>query len=300
MRAVTRDKATKLKEDGEKRREKADKRNMYLLREGGKWIFSINDFQLMISTVILPNTPAAENLPSEELEKRTTSFNTRRALLKSNPSLYVSRTRLSVRQLPSGVTEHMLKRLANYAVREFEEEVKKKERSALDPEELVNPPGEEEQEPPKKRKTSWKVKQTKVIRTMDKVDPITGKGKSRGYGFLELHEHADALRVLRWANNNIDLAPLWTKWWKDELAELMKQQKSGMKKEDSSNPEDKEDSGNRMKRLKEELEKDLSGKWNTKGSLIVEFSIENVQVTQRRDRRGTGTVSSCYPPGSQF
>lgn len=254
----------------------------------------------MISTVILPNTPAAENLPSEELEKRTTSFNTRRALLKSNPSLYVSRTRLSVRQLPSGVTEHMLKRLANYAVREFEEEVKKKERSALDPEELVNPPGEEEQEPPKKRKTSWKVKQTKVIRTMDKVDPITGKGKSRGYGFLELHEHADALRVLRWANNNIDLAPLWTKWWKDELAELMKQQKSGMKKEDSSNPEDKEDSGNRMKRLKEELEKDLSGKWNTKGSLIVEFSIENVQVTQRRDRRGTGTVSSCYPPGSQF
>jgi nucleolar protein 4 len=35
VRAVTRDEATKLREDGEKRREKADKRNIYLLREGG-------------------------------------------------------------------------------------------------------------------------------------------------------------------------------------------------------------------------------------------------------------------------
>lgn len=36
VRAVTRDVAGKLKEDGEKKREKADKRNMYLLREGGE------------------------------------------------------------------------------------------------------------------------------------------------------------------------------------------------------------------------------------------------------------------------
>lgn len=35
VRAVTRDEASKLREDGEKRREKADKRNIYLLREGG-------------------------------------------------------------------------------------------------------------------------------------------------------------------------------------------------------------------------------------------------------------------------
>ena len=35
IRAVTKDKAVKLKEEGEKKREKADKRNMYLLREGG-------------------------------------------------------------------------------------------------------------------------------------------------------------------------------------------------------------------------------------------------------------------------
>jgi nucleolar protein 4 len=38
VRAVTRDVAGKLKEEGERMREKADKRNMYLLREGGVYI----------------------------------------------------------------------------------------------------------------------------------------------------------------------------------------------------------------------------------------------------------------------
>jgi len=36
VRAVTRNEATKLKEEGERKREKADKRNAYLLREGGE------------------------------------------------------------------------------------------------------------------------------------------------------------------------------------------------------------------------------------------------------------------------
>ena len=35
VRAVTRNEATKLKEEGERKREKVDKRNVYLLREGG-------------------------------------------------------------------------------------------------------------------------------------------------------------------------------------------------------------------------------------------------------------------------
>ena len=37
-RAVTRDEATRLKEIGERQREKADKRNLYLLREGSTYI----------------------------------------------------------------------------------------------------------------------------------------------------------------------------------------------------------------------------------------------------------------------
>ena len=36
IRAVTREEAGKLKEAGERQREKADKRNLYLLREGSK------------------------------------------------------------------------------------------------------------------------------------------------------------------------------------------------------------------------------------------------------------------------
>lgn len=39
VRAVTRDVASKLQEQGEKSREKADKRNMYLLKEGGMYLF---------------------------------------------------------------------------------------------------------------------------------------------------------------------------------------------------------------------------------------------------------------------
>jgi len=43
IRAVTRGEAGKLKAEGEKMREKADKRNMYLLREGGGLHHFISD-----------------------------------------------------------------------------------------------------------------------------------------------------------------------------------------------------------------------------------------------------------------
>lgn len=51
VRAVTREQATKLKEDGEKSREKADKRNLYLLREGGTSF-------LFLSRPILTRSPS--------------------------------------------------------------------------------------------------------------------------------------------------------------------------------------------------------------------------------------------------
>jgi len=49
VRAVTRDEATRLKEEGERKREKADKRNMYVS-----------------GTVIMANSPAADSLSAEE------------------------------------------------------------------------------------------------------------------------------------------------------------------------------------------------------------------------------------------
>lgn len=260
VRAVTRDEAGKLKEDGERRREKADKRNLYLLREGA----------------ILPNTPAAANLPESALEKRTASFNARRALLRSNPSLYVSKTRLSIRQIPLFVTERMLKQLATRAVSSFEEEVKSGSRQPLSADEQAETDEDKPDKANKKGKGGGGVKQTKIIRLAERVDGLTGKGRSKGYGFVEMRTHSDALRVLRWANNNTDLGPLWTKWWKEELETLVKQ--AAEKKGKS------EDEETRLAKLKEELERMKLGETlgNSKGSLIVEFSIENIQVVQRR------------------
>lgn len=230
--------------------------------------------------VILPNTPAAENLPPAEVEKRTTSFNARRALLRTNPSLYVSRTRLSIRQLPLYVTERMLKRLAIHAVRTFEAEVKAGTRTALSEDELTEPaPDPDDPEVDVRRNTEKKsghkqgrntgVKQTKIVRQQDRIDPVTGKGRSKGYGFLEMEKHADALRVLRWANNNLEVGKLFATWWKEELEDLVKIEKKKEKKEEG-----------RLERLKQEIENGPDKK--ARGTLIVEFSIENIQVVKRR------------------
>ncbi|KDQ23410.1 hypothetical protein PLEOSDRAFT_1109053 [Pleurotus ostreatus PC15] len=264
VRAVTRDVAHKLKEEGEKQREKADKRNLYLLREG----------------VIFANTPAADSLSATEVERRTNSYSARKSLLRTNPSLFISKTRLSIRQIPIFVTERMLKRLAIHATRAFEDDVREGRRSALTEDELTNEPVAEADEnlPPAKGKKprgtrNTGVKQAKIVRQQERVDPITGKGRSKGYGFLEMHKHADALRVLRWANNNAEVMTLFRGWWKEELKDLMKVEKERLK-------ETKEIDDARLQRMKAESEGGPPK--GGKDTLIVEFSIENIQVVQRR------------------
>jgi nucleolar protein 4 len=84
-----------------------------------------------------------------------------------------------------------------------------------------------------------------------------------------MHRHADALRVLRWANNNPAVHALFDTWWKEELADLYKQETA------KDSPDDA-----KLKRMKDEL--DSKSVKLGKGTLIVEFSIENVQVVQRR------------------
>ena len=92
---------------------------------------------LNVPTVILPTTPAAETLSSAEVQKRADSHNACRALLGSNPSLYVSKTRLSIRQIPTFLTERMLKLLAMHAMQAFDEEVASGNRTGLSEEELT-------------------------------------------------------------------------------------------------------------------------------------------------------------------
>ncbi|KZO97711.1 hypothetical protein CALVIDRAFT_512877 [Calocera viscosa TUFC12733] len=278
VRAVPRDDATKLKEDGEKRREKEDKRHLYLMREG----------------VIFPNAPASSTISSEELNRRVASFNTRRTLLRSNPSLYISKTRLSVRQIPTFATERTLKRLAIHAVRAFQDEVKSGARDALARDELDDDTAPSSGSQKKRGERQTAVVQAKLVRQAERVDPFSGKGKSKGYGFLELRRHADALRVLRWANNNPEVVPLMSGWWKEELEENLEKVDEQLKAEKER--EKKEDLNDRIRKMKQRVKVladgakkgNMSEEKESKG-LILEFSIENVQVVKRRQELVEGS-----------
>ncbi|GAB1521077.1 RNA recognition motif-containing protein [Rhizoctonia solani] len=303
-RAVTRNEADRLREEGERSREKQDKRNLYLMREG----------------VIFPNSSAAAGLSEAELAARQTSFDARKALLRSNPSLYVSRTRISVRRLPLWASERVLKRLAIHAIREFEAEVSSGEREPLTRDELHrdepenennnnNDTSTEAKSGKKKNKgkkgRSTGIQQAKIVRAADRVDAVTGKGRSRGYGFIETSEHADALRVLRWVNNRPGVVGLMRAWWREEVKDLVE----ALKKAGESGGNEERES--RLKRLKDELERldeelGSEGKSEARGSsktLILEFAIEaslrvNIQVVKRRNER-TDAVKSGLTNAAQ-
>ena len=86
----------------------------------------------------MPKTPSAQYLTAIEVEKRTSWFNARQALLKSNPSLFISKTHLSIRQIPIFVMERMLKRHSVHALKAFEAEVKNSSRVGLTANELTS------------------------------------------------------------------------------------------------------------------------------------------------------------------
>lgn len=274
-----------------------------------------------VATVIFPNSPAAASLPQSELEKRQASFATRRNLLKSNPLLYISKTRLSVRQIPTYVSEKCLKKLAMYAVKAFEEGVKQGKREAISEEEKRRDVdddaeadggdlGEDEEEAsssmgkskkhPKTAKTL--VKQAKIVRQSDRVDALTNKLKSKGYGFIEMGKHTDALRVLRWVNNNPGVHVHLEGWWKEELKDMINRLeaevgKGGKGGKGAEGAEDATDVEARVKRAKAELEK-LEAAEKSKGrrggkAMVVEFSIENSQVVKRRTAVQKERVEVC-------
>ena len=185
----------------------------------------------------------------------------------------------------------------------FEKEVKSKAREALTVDELreeevkveeVASEDDEEKKTTKEKREKrrlrqerdTKVRQAKIVRQGDRVDPVTGKGKSRGYGFLELNKHADALRVLRWANNNPNVGALMEDWYKDELSDIAKKLEGGLKepKSEGGKEETKEENATRLKRIKHDIERLTSeeSRKASKKALIIEFSIENVQVVNRR------------------
>lgn len=124
------------------------------------------------------------------------SYAARKKLLASNPSLYISKTRLSIRNLPLKTDDKDLKQIGFESIANFKRETKSGQRTDLSPDE-------------KAEGWSFKpfVKQAKIIRSKDRVDSATQKLRSKGYGFLEFRTHAHALAALRYLNNNSKVFP---------------------------------------------------------------------------------------------
>lgn len=237
-RAVDKGEATRLTAAGHTFRDvrDRDKRRLYLLGEG----------------TIPSNTPLYNQLAPSEIALREESARQRQNLIKNNPALHLSLTRLSVRNLSRNINSKELKALARQAVVGFSRDVKAGLRQALSREELSRA-GDLMREAERARKAKGKgiVKQSKVVFESTKggkVSEGSGAGRSKGYGFIEYTSHRWALMGLRWLNGHAAEA-----------------QPKGATNTQSSSA--------RKKRL------------------IVEFAIENAQVVGRRQERETQSLN---------
>lgn len=237
-RAVDRSEATRLTAEGAASRfnRDKDKRRLYLLSEG----------------TIDAKSALYQKLAPSEIKMREESATLRRRQIQENPSLHLSLTRLSVRNVPRSITSKDLKALARQAVVGFAADVKAGKRQKLSKEEVTRG-GEAMVVAEKMRKKRGKgiIKQAKVVfetPTGSKVAEDTGAGRSRGYGFIEYYTHRSALMGLRWLNGHaVDYR---------------------VKGEQPKN----------KKAAQEALQ-------DKKKRLIVEFAIENANVVARRSDR---------------
>lgn len=165
------------------------------------------------------------------------------------------------------MTERVLKRLAMHAMRAFDAEVRAGTREGLSADEVAAPgTGVLGAERPRAGRGP-RVRQVKIVRQTERVDPGTGRGRSRGYGFVETHRHADALRVLRWANNHPDVWRLLETWHREEVDERARREPG---------------------KTQARAAAAADGNTGQRRRLVVEFAIENVQIVRRRAQRQTG------------
>jgi nucleolar protein 4 len=250
--AVDKDEATKLRQDGIDRRnalEKNDKRRLYLLREGR----------------IGPESPLHGKLPPSEQAMRATNARQRKTLVEKNPSLHLSLTRLAVRNIPKWMTSKDLKALARKAIVGFATEASEGLRQKLSKEELARG-GDDMKEAERQRKLnrSGVVKQAKIVFETRQGSKIAGgqkrsaedgeAGRSRGYGFIEYHTHRSALMGLRWLNGH---------------------------KVDPTEIADLNAAGGKASKLATQV----VGTEDRIKRLIVDFALENINVVHRRSER---------------
>lgn len=191
-RAVSKTEAARREADGSSKRDvrDRDKRRLYLLSEG----------------TIARGSKQYDKLAPTEINIREASAKQRQKLIKGNPSLHLSLTRLSVRNIPRFVTSKDLKALAREAVVGFATDVKTGVREALSREELGREAEQmKEAEKLRKLRGTGIVKQATIVfegREGAKVPEKSGAGRSRGYGFIEYVSHRNALMGLRWLNGH--------------------------------------------------------------------------------------------------
>lgn len=141
----------------------SDKRNLYLLKEG----------------VFKADSVEAKEMSQEDWTKRVKSTHQRAQQIK-NLTNFVSKTRLSIRNLPLNMDEKKLKNTCFQSVLDYVKE---------------HPESEKGNE-------KIKIKQTKIIRNKEGRKDTEGQLRSLGYGFIEFEHHEHALYALRKMNNH--------------------------------------------------------------------------------------------------
>ncbi|KAJ2797411.1 RNA recognition motif-containing protein, partial [Coemansia guatemalensis] len=173
VKAVDRSSADNLAAEGMQKRKGKDKRNAYLLKEG----------------VVFPDTPLAALMAPADLEHHVKEYSVRKNQILKNPNLYMSKTRLTIHNIPRSIDDAALRSSAISAIAKFKQETKSQVRQPLSKDEMEE---------------GWdkmpRVTQAKIVRSTDRVDASTGKSRSLGYGFIEFSHHAHALACLRYLN----------------------------------------------------------------------------------------------------
>ena len=186
-----------------KKSKKADKRHMYLGREG----------------VIKKDDEAAQRIPKGDRMKRENAEAEKKLKLK-NPNFFISPLRLSVRNISTklcSIPDELLPRNYVKSAEEKEKGVYRVIDGKLLKTIAINAArdgmthkvvrrNEGDQSLMSTKDTIWEGKRVKITEAKVVCDEINvdadGKPQSKGYGFVEFTEHAHALAALRMMNNN--------------------------------------------------------------------------------------------------
>lgn len=296
-RALPKDEADRRADESQKSRiakQLSDKRRLYLLSEG----------------TVTPGSTLYSSLSKTELDIRSSSAKQRQKLVKSNPNLGVSLTRLSVRNIPRFIDGKALKALAREAIVGFASDVKAGLRRPISKEELARE-GEEGKEAERKRKKQGKgvVRQAKIVYESDITGSKVGEGKggrSRGYGFIEYWGHRSALMGLRWLNGHLVRKPKDVKGGDDgergkrlivefaiENAQVVQRRGDRERRvKDRREREDRDGDGenvdndktNRKRKRRDEHESDNSGSKKQKASVAVKGSQVEVKDQEEKNK----------------